>query len=675
MFTVEASPLYDRQKAYRQTAKYKAARARYRRTKSKWTTDESYLARPVVAYDGEGVTIGDSHYYTMLAAMSSDDMVYRAVENKRGLKTATIFRFLLDMHRDNPNAIHIIYGGSYDFNMWLADLSRAEAERLYTAQSVYWRDYRLAWKRGKSFTITQRDPKQTITIFDVVSFFQRSFVTACDEYLGERFERREMIVANKAGRSTFTLADSAKVAEYNEAELRNLIRLFIELRERLNNVNLRPRRWDGPGAIAAALLDREGVRAAIGPVPDAVAEAARYAYAGGRFEDLQFGHVESPAWEYDINSAYPAALSHVPNLVGGYWENHSGPPQAAFSLIRVSWEAYDLELPGPCFIRAENGTISYPARGTNWIWRPEYDVLVEYCRRGYGTFTIHEVWDYWEPDKPKPFAFIPGLYRKRQALKRARDGAHVGLKLALNSLYGKLAQQIGARYDSKSGWKIPPYHCLEWAGYTTAFCRATVLRAVLNDLDAVIAFETDAVFTTRPLDVPLSDALGEFGVLEFSDLTYVQSGLYMGTTLDGEYIEKSRGIDRAVTLIDGTRQGGLNRAEIVAAMAAPYAVDRVYNTQLTRFITLGLALSQDYTRWRRWETLPKTINLAPTGKRIHIGCDSDTPENPYRTGVWHRTLCPVIRPEKSHEFPIVWINNTPEMIALQQLREQDKEYD
>lgn len=669
----------ERQRNY-MNGKGKETRTRYRRDNSKWATDAKYLSRPVIAFDGEGITRDDgSHAYIMLAAMDSDTLEYRPIYDKDGLSTATILRFVLDMHATNPDAICIIYGGSYDFNMWISDLERDDCVKLYSRQSWRWRGYRLAWRRGKSFTISdiRSEPRRTATVFDVVSFFQRPFVTACDEYLGDEFENREMIVANKAHRSSFALEDFETMAVYNAAELRNLIKLFIELRDRLNTVNLRPRRWDGPGAVAAALMLREGVKDARGPVPEGVSVAARHAYAGGRFECVRFGHVDAPAWEYDINSAYPAALASVPNLNMGRWTHTVGvAPVEPFSVVRVQWRAFNPDIPAPVFHRAANGTIYYPPTGTNWIWKPEFDTLVEYCARGLGSFRVIEAWEFYEYlDAPKPFAFIEPLYRQRKELKAAKDGAHVGIKLALNSLYGKLAQQVGARLDENGEWKIPPFHTLEWAGYTTSFCRARILRACLDDLDAVIAFETDAVFVSRPLDIPVSEELGEFEMTEFADLTYVQSGLYFGRKADGKLVEKTRGVDRAVIDEHGNRVGGMNRAEIISRMSQKYAADRIYPATLSRFVTLGIGLSQDFARWRRWERIPKNIVLQPAGKRIHVGCENDSPHNSYNSGVWHKTMCPILAPEHSHQFPILWANPNPEMDVLAELRETEHYYE
>src|SRR4030042_1716914 len=84
------------------------------------------------------------------------------------------------------------------------------------------------------------------------------------------------------------------------------------------------------------------------------------------------------------------------------------------------------------------------------------------------------------------------------------------------------------RPPNKWGWvggaagrrRPPPFHELAWAGYVTSTCRAMVLRAVLSDLDSVIAFETDAVFTTCPLPATLGSGRGEWEETAFSSLAY-----------------------------------------------------------------------------------------------------------------------------------------------------------
>ena len=658
----------ERQRAYRQSGKERAARARYRHNNSKHQTDASYLARKFRAFDGEGMTLPNgSHIYTMLAArLDGEDST--DIVNSSGLSTASIMEYILDTATDD--AINVIYGGSYDFNMWLADLERVDLEAVYSKRYHVWRGYRLMWRRGKSFTVCRVDDKgerigKSVTVYDIVSFFQCTFVKACDDYLGENFVGRELIVSTKDKRANFHLEDLADVRYYNDLELENLLSLAKELRARLNKVGLRPRRWDGPGAVAAALLTRENLKSHLAETPDEVARAARYAYAGGRFEVIKFGHVEQPAYEYDVNSAYPAALRNVPSLAQGTWKRYTGTAAnsyAPFALYHIEYHGNNPRIPGALFRRDKNGSICYPLNVTGWYWTPEYEVASAYCDKGHGTMRVLEQWRFIpDANAPRPFAFIEPLYNKRRALKKAKDGAHVGLKLALNSLYGKLAQQVGAEMRNGKIRK-PPFHQIEYAGYTTSYCRAKVLFAVLNNLENVIAFETDAVFTTVPLSVPLTSELGDFERVSFGDLTYIQSGLYFGESETN--ISKTRGVDR----------GRLSRKEVLSKLTLVNADDRYAVVELTRFTGAGIALMHHFENWRKWERVTKRLTLEPTGKRIHASCTVDKAESGITLGLWHYTICPFMNDAHSAEFPIAWINPDPNMTALEEMRETENEW-
>lgn len=637
--------------------------------------DSVYLGRPFCAWDGEGVSLpSGEHIYNLFSGKCGEQSI--GIERPTGLHTAEIFETLLDFAEQHPDAIHIIYGGSYDFNMWLSDLDKVDVQYVYSKKFATWGNYRISWRRGKSFYVCRMDSKGKrigagVTVYDIISFFQSSFVAACDSYLGGRFIHRDMIVANKAARGSFKIADLETVAEYNDAELDNLILLATELRERLNKVGLRPRRWDSCGAIAAALLKQYGVDKLVKEIsmPDAVADAERHAYAGGRFEMIRYGHTDSPVYEYDINSAYPSALRDVPDLTRGKWRHVTGNPgRQDFALYHIKSHTADLDIPAPLFRRDRNGSVCYPPHVIGWYWSPEFDVWSEYVKRGLSTGEVLEAWIFEaEPDVPKPFAFIEPLYMKRRALKKAGDGAHVGIKLALNSLYGKLAQQVGAEEQPSGEWRLPPFHCMSWAGFTTSHCRATILTAVLNDLDSVVAFETDAVFTTRKLDVPTGSNLGEFEYVEFSNLTYCQSGMYFADSPDGSIVAKTRGVDR----------GELVRADALQAMAEPMAKDRFAVAKLTRFVGAGIALNQSWAKWKRWETVTKRMMMGPSGKRTHTECDycQRAEDGSIILGELHTTFCPMLDLSHSKAFPVIWINPNPEMKELEELRNNEPVYD
>ncbi|WGH21150.1 DNA primase/polymerase [Microbacterium phage Bee17] len=675
---VAAEPKFDKAKWERDNRSERNKtrdRTQYKHDNGKWVSDRKYLSKRFIAVDGEGVNVRKGprkgeHDYIMLAVSGVDPIV-----NPDGLRTLDVLNYLWSNLSNDD--INVIYGGSYDFNCWLKDLTVDELAYVYRSgwgrKALNYRGYEIRWIKGKGFEIA-RDGR-LVTINDVISFFQRPFIAACDEYLGSDWEGRNVIVREKARRGNFTVEEVSEVGYYNSLELDRLVDLCTELRARLNRVTLRPRRWNSPGAIAAALFHREGVKAHMDDdVPEAVARAARFAYAGGRFEMIQYGVSKDPAYEYDLNSAYPRALLEVPSLANGKWMHRkSDPGDLHFALYRVRFTGTDVNAPAPVFVRGEKGTIAYPLHAENWIWSPEMEVLREYCAQTGDTYEVYEAWEFVEDDPSvRPFGFIRKLYDKRKALKAVGDGAHVGIKLALNSCYGKLAQQVGWRKaTAKHPLRKPAYHQLEWAGYVTSWCRSRVLRAALTDLDAVIAFETDALFTSRPLNIPISDDLGGWEETVFKSLSYVQSGHYYGTVVKegskeipgGKEIIKCRGVDK----------GSITRRSVERVVLTEPTERRILQAKLTRFFGAGIALSRGVAQyWRKWLTEPKSLQLQPSGKRMHGACYCD-PSAPLTKG-WHRTFCPAMGGVSS-EYPVEWINPNPNMSELAELRESEYDYE
>lgn len=639
--------------AYRGTEKGR----RSRKDESYNRRDREWLSREFVAWDGEGVTRDDgSHDYILFG--SSRGHRLRSV---RGLSTKAILDFAVNSKI--PGTTNVIYGASYDWNMWLGALDAEHMEKLYKDGEVYWDDFRLSWRQGKVFSIWRKSDGESVMFYDVVSFFQSSFVKACDSYLGDEFEDRERVAENKMLRSSFRAADLDEIDLYMSAELRNLVKLMNELRTRLYNAGLKPARWDGPGAIAVALFRREGVGDHMHQSPPEVMPAVRHAYFGGRFEVVKCGHVEGKAYEYDINSAYPWALQDVPSFRSGQWKHVEGDPgHANFALYHLRYESATApSFPQPLPCRYEDGSVAYPRACTGWYWTPEYDVAREYIALYGGRLQVLEAWVYEPGPDENPFSFVEPLFNKRRALKKAGDGAHVGIKLGLNSMYGKLAQQLGWRRDGQGNVHIPPYHQLEWAGYVTSKCRAAVLGGALPVLDRVIAWETDAMFTEVPLEVPEGSHLGEWEYTEFNDLTYLQSGMYFATTAEGEVVAKTRGTDL----------GSLTRPDVLAALRRN---DTHVPARLTRFTTIGQALQGRWAHWRRWETADKQIALVPGGKRMHIECDEC--RDGFTLGRWHSTiLAPWATDQHSVEYTIEWEKENKELEALRRSHYEGSRYD
>lgn len=636
-----------RQASYNASEGGKERRTTYRQGSGKFTTSTAYLAKPFVAVDGTIKEIDGRTVYTELA--TSDGL---HIEDPKGLASLDIFRFLSRNLPESKHGIAIMFGGAEDWNFWVKDLPPKDLQEIYEAtfreRPTQFGAFTIRWQPGKAFML-RAGSKKLITVQDISSWFQTPFVEAINTWLGLDLQGHS---------SQFPLAE----------RLRLTVELANTLRVRLDKTNLRPRRWTGPGNSVVTLFRRHRIKEAMAEVPDPVASASRYAYAGGRIEPCLFGSVSSePSHQYDLNSAYTEGLTHVPTLADGSWFHHKGDPGPHdFALYKVSSSGASAILPSPVFTRGPLGAIAFPVHAGNWVWSPEMDALREWETRGYGTVHIIESWTFTPSTRVRPFGFLTDLYNERQQLKDQGDPSQLAIRVVLQAVYGKLAQQLG--YLSAKGSRaeeIPPYHQLEWAGYVTSWTRAKMFRAALDDLSAVIAFETDALFTRRPLNLPVGTGLGEWKHTEYSELTYVQSGIYAGKTAEGVETLKVRGF----------LTGGITPSTLNQALTKPRDERRI-TAQESQFITLGIALQvPGMFAWRQWVTRDKVLRCEPVGKRIHEICDCENlPEDGLQLNMWHRTVCPV-RDQVSREYPVQWINPDPEMLRLEQLRREINEWD
>ena len=107
------------------------------------------------------------------------------------------------------------------------------------------------------------------------------------------------------------------------------------------------------------------------------------------------------------------------------------------------------------------------------------------------------------------------------------------MKLAINSLYGKLAQRVGN----------PKYANLIHAGLITSFTRSKLNDAIsAAPRGHIVMLATDGIYSVSPIDLPIGEKLGEFENATFNGLFIVQPGLYWSPKRrDEKRKTKSRG--------------------------------------------------------------------------------------------------------------------------------------
>jgi hypothetical protein len=581
--------------------------------------------REFIAWDGEGCTPvqGKPQHYVLFGCSKGDRII------KEKLRVSDCLSLIIKVGRKYPHAWHIGFAFDYDVNMILRGLSSDTFRRLRQSDrnTIKWGNYVIQHVPGKWFRVTEygEDGKFTVTINDLFGFFQSSFVKAVRKWIDNKhpkLEKFEIIEKGKANRPYFQFHEIDLIEEYWEVEISVLQLLAESLRAQLYSVDLNISKWHGPGAIANHVYTVNGIANHKAETPMEVYDASRYGYAGGRFEMFRLGRFTGPIYGMDINSAYPFAIAHLPSLSEGHWKWVDDYDNSAeFAIWRVRYYrnsarmgVRDFKTPGPTFFRNPRGAVSFPWNVDGWYWNPEVDVMHRILHL---EIEVIGGWVFEPFSDARPFAFVEDMYEQRRIMKAVNNAAEKAIKLALNSLYGKMAQ--------RAGWKAakgaPAWHQLEWAGYVTSVCRAMILIAMAClGFETIIGVETDGIYTTRnpaSLKNPVKNSknLGEWEVTVYDEIMYLQSGMYakrVGSNWDCKY----RGLDSDT----------LSPESIGEYLQELRAIERgeswptFARGSTTRFVGYSAALKMqgpfrfNHAVWRK--SYPE-INPAVSGKRSH----------------------------------------------------------
>lgn len=591
--------------------------------------------REFIAWDGEGWTDHvckerDScknrngkckHHYYLFGSSSGE---YVSADS---LSTVQCLETMLRCKRAHADALHISFSFKYDIDMILRDIPPAGMRFLMRNNRMKWKGYFLEVLPGKWFQVS-RD-SVSIRIYDLFSFFATSFVRALRKWGVGTSDELERIERGKSLRSDFTLDSlESDVIPYWRMELGLLASLAERLRTVLYSAGIRPSMWHGPGAVANFLFKHyksESAMPVYESVPDGVLDAGQFAYAGGRFEAFRIGLTESTVYSADINSAYPYAMSMLPNMATGVWIR-SGPELDMSSIrecrvgmfhVRYSYSpewkravVYDGFPAASHYRYPTSGTVHFRNENPGvWIHLPEFRNLFEQYELGmFEQFELLEAWLYVD-DGTSPFEWVRDIYEQRKAWKTAGNPAELAAKLGINSLYGKLAQRVGGRTGK------PTWHNLEMAGHITSVCRAMLYDAAWRQHESIIAFQTDGIYSTRPLDfVPngFGENLGQWELDTYSGMLHLQSGVYWLRDMDGNWLRpKSRGVPQ--------QHMDFSRAMDSLVNKTPLVVEQ------NQFIRFGLAnmRKSGLKLWRTWQINEKDFSfggngIGDSGKRLHI---------------------------------------------------------
>jgi len=523
--------------------------------------------KPFVGVDGEGCgqdRQGRQHYMLLRAGN-------RELFTGKPLTTGECLDFLCGLP---ANRIAVSFAFGYDTTQILRDLPANRIERLFEDKPAHKgvsrytdyasprhghfaieylpRNYLRVCRVERRWGIRNDDTEgwrydriegSARTVWETFGFFQCSFLKALQNFdIGKRYWKE--IAYNKRRRAKFVRI-TKQVRDYCEIECHLLAAMMEKFRVVCHEADIHPNQWAGAGKLAAAMhgahktitrmeLDTLLPWKLANELDKAEYQASvRAAYYGGRFEITRTGYI-GPCYEYDIHSAYPAAMLALPCLHHGTWQRVtplwlSNAPAGALYVAECSFTHPDANPLCGLPVRDRRGWICWPRAGRGTYWSVE----IRSAERLGATIRYHGGWRYLAHCRCRPFDWVADVYASRLALGKSAAG--YPLKLGLASLYGKLAQRIGN----------PRFGNFVWAGLITAHTRALLNQAIASDPETIVMLATDAVMSRKPLVLPIGEALGQWGLEYHENLFIVQPGLYWSGHRKNDK-RKTRGISTSI---------------------------------------------------------------------------------------------------------------------------------
>jgi len=295
--------------------------------------------------------------------------------------------------------------------------------------------------------------------------------------------------------------------------------------------------WISSGYLAEKVLIKNGINIPLfNETPYEVQELARSSFYGGRFELIQRGYI-GECYLYDINSAYPYALTTIPDITDGKWISSKKiilKAKIGFFFILADIDPTVKIAPFP-FVK-KNRTICYPCgKFKTFVTLDELKMVDGDPKIKY---TILESYQFI-PNKNCNYSFkkfIEEQYKRRMKLKKEENHLERAIKIILNSIYGKTAQRTNRMMGNLFNPVI--------ASSITGFVRAQLYRFMKehNLENDVVAFATDSIAIQRKLPIlDKNEVLGEMKLDKSGfDVIFLSNGFYL---FNGVWKKRGIGFD------------------------------------------------------------------------------------------------------------------------------------
>ena len=511
-----------------------------------------------------------------------------AASNGQYIEMPSTIQSIDFLYRQLPS-IHdagTFYNLRFDASAILRDAALSDPENV-RAGDFEIGTYRVHHVPGKALVIAPKGGNRlsAVHIYDAAQFYPGGLDRAAKAVLGVGKNADELGVdreriGNEVG---YYEANRDRILPYCIQDAKLAGQLMAKFQSAVGeSVGVYPASWYSGASVAKSILTELWVNPYYDWPTELIADSVS-AFSGGIFDTRILGRVEK-ACEYDINSAYPYAISGLPSISDPRPVTEQDPANFGFYLVSVP---YDGLLP---YRMPDRKTIIYPKSEEPleaWLYSNEL--------ADYPDARIIRGWEFDTCWDVRPFrTIVRRLFQMRREYKSAHDPREGAVKVAMNSMFGAFA-------ETKHGWTR--FTNLVYAGAITAITRSYIRGMVRMSPVPPVSIATDSVTYAGLVDFPSNDGLGNLkqSFVNVPLVTYA-NGIRI---IDGR-LAKVRGLPRKVLRGESREKVDLTADDFLNAVG-----DSISLTGTGPLPLVSGIVQRRQNEIASWVDIPKKVSLSP----------------------------------------------------------------
>jgi len=506
----------------------------------------------VIAIDTE--TFASNGNLICICNSENQDVLYGSSERQPTILDYFDYFYKLQNHK--RNVCFFAYNLKFDASIILKSL-KMNIEDFYEEEfELTHMGVKIKYLNKKCLSLSKG--KTTINIYDALQYFigagiggSSSLDNVSKAYLGDQ-KKYEGKYQNKIFPDKIETEELLEIVKYCMQDCILTKRLMVIWLESFkNNFGFYPNKFYSAGYLAVLVMKSKlNYFNTFKNTPFVVQELAYQSYFGGRFEIMSRGSMNN-IYHYDIKSAYPHAMSELPDFTKGYWkkinslEDFKKLAKDKVGFYKIFVEVFDKNV-APFLFRTEGNEVLTPrGKFVTHLTGYELAVAVDY----YNINILKIVGYYFTPLEDKETDFnklIKEMYKTR--MKQTNEGQKYVYKVIINAIYGKTAQ---SKPEPKGIFN--PILCSSITGHT----RSKLLYAVKDNKEDIVMLATDGIFSKKKLSLKIGNELGEHEMEFHPKFILLMAGIYSHNNEKNPNLKpKSRGF--SLKIFEGT---GENRKQ------------------------------------------------------------------------------------------------------------------